>query len=220
MGLIERLMGDEPPKLSVHPFHGALGEWERGNKTRAEVISAFSIQASEEAELDALFARLVPVPESISMGGTVVLTNVGANFDTTSASKGLGFVRVEGAGITGAEWTCRWNKIGTGTLDFQLWDETTSTQLAIITDTAAAGDNRQQTETIVPGSPLSVGSHLLRVRVRSSVATDDPVYYGSSLRIRRASQLPSTVIHEILCLAEMKALYSTAAAVRTRLGLP
>lgn len=219
MGLYDRLCHAEIPNIAVHYFMAALGELERGKMTRAQVISAFAIQPAEEADLDALVARIVPVPESISLGATVTLTNIGANFDTTVASKGLGFVRIEGAGISGLEWTCRWNKVGTGTLHFQLWDETTGTELALISDAGAAGDNRQQTETIVPGAPLAAGSHLLRVRARSTVATDDPVYYGSSLRIRRVDQLFAEVLHEILLLAEMKvAPYDSVAAVQARLG--
>jgi hypothetical protein len=219
MGFYDRLFRTEQPTISVHPFMAALGELERGKMTRAQVISAFSIQPAEEAAFDALVARVVPVPESISLGATVVLTNVGASYDAIPASKGLGFVRVEGAGISGVEWTARWNKIGSGTLSFQLWDETTSTELAVINDAAAAGDNRQQTETIIPGSPLAAGSHLLRVRAKSTVATDDPVYYGSSLRIRRVEQLYAESVHEVLILGESKiAPYDTAAALQARLG--
>ena len=220
MSLIERLIGTEEPKLPVHQLMSALGEWERGKMTRAQVISGFGLTTPEEAELDAIFGKMVPPPDSISIGGIVTLTNVGASYDAIAASKGLGFVRVEGAGISGVEFVVRYNKVGTGTLSWQLWDDTTTAEVGVINDAAAAGDNKQGTVNIVPPGPLAPGLHTLRVRAKSTVAADDPVYYGASLRIRRVDVMWSEVLHEVLLLAEYGVPpYDNPAAIRTRLGV-
>lgn len=188
--------------------------------TRAQVISGFGLTAPEEAELDAIFGKMIPPPDSISIGSIVTLTNIGASYDAIAASKGLGFVRVEGAGISGVEFVVRYNKVGTGTLSFQLWDDTTAAEVGVINDAAAAGDNKQGTLNIVPPGPLAPGLHTLRVRAKSTVAADDPVYYGASLRIRRVDVMWSEVLHEVLLLAEsVVPPYDTAAEVRTRLGV-
>lgn len=58
MGLLERLKGDEEPKLPSHQFAAALEEWRAGAMTRAQVITAFSISVGEENALDAIKDRL------------------------------------------------------------------------------------------------------------------------------------------------------------------
>jgi hypothetical protein len=220
MGLLERLIGLELPKIPAHQFTAALGEGERGKTTRAEIITFFGIQPAEEADLDAIIAKIIPIPDSYSLGATVVLTNVGAAYDTIDAARGLGFVRLEGAGISGVEFTVRYNKIGTGTLSWQLWDDTTAAEVGVIDDAAAAGNNKQSQVSIIPGSPLAPGLHTLRVRCKSTVAADDPVYYGATLRVRRVNVLWSKILEEVLVLAEKG--YPTvadAAEIRTRLGI-
>lgn len=220
MGLLERLTHEQVPHIPAHAFMAALAELERGKMSRAQVLAAFGIAAEEEADLDALAALTAPEQEPISLGGYTICTNIGATFDATGPAKGLGFVRLEGRGITGLEWTIRWNKVGTGTLSWQLWDDTTGAEVALHEDTAAAGDNRQQVVAVVPPAPLAAGLHTLRVRGRSTVATDDPVYYGSALRVRRAEALSAPVLHEVLLLADARiAPVADAIALRARLGL-
>jgi hypothetical protein len=234
MGLVERLMGTELPKIPWHQFSACMGEWERGKMTRAQVLTGLAqisrnqdetnsphpLTAPEEAELDALFAKIIPATETHPLGAFVTLTNIGATYDSTVAAKGLGMTYIEGAGLTGLQWHCRWNKIGTGTLSFQLWNETAGAELALIEDAAVAGDNRSDTKTVVPGVPLAPGLHLVRVRAKSTVATDDPLYYGGTLRVRRVDTLTSDILEKIGVLSE-KAIppLATPAAVRARLGI-
>lgn len=115
----------------------------------------------------------------VSLGGYLVLTNVGASYDAIAISQGLGHVEVNMTGITSVVFTVRVNKIGTGTQSWQLWNETNSAQVGVIADSGAAG-NKTLTATF-SGLALS-GVKLLRVRALSTVAADDPVYYGASLR--------------------------------------
>jgi hypothetical protein len=220
MALYDRLLGFATPKISVHAFMAALAEFERGKVTQPQISTMFGLDAGEQTELATLAVKIIGLPEAYPMGGFATLTNVGAAFDTILAAKGLGFVAVDVTGITQATLRIRYNKIGTGTLSWQLFNETDAVQLAIGTDAAAAGDNKTIDLVATPGSPLTGGVKLLRPRVMSSVATDDPVYYGSCLFVRRAARLASEDLHEVLLLGELKAVpYDTVALVKTRLGV-
>jgi hypothetical protein len=65
MALFDRLVGYDPgfaqltslPKLPIHSFVGGMAEGYRGFVTRAQFITAFGIQPSEEAYLDALWNK-------------------------------------------------------------------------------------------------------------------------------------------------------------------
>lgn len=65
MALFDRLAGYDPgfapltstPKIGIHGFCSALAELARGAVTRADIITAFGIQPSEEAELDAVINK-------------------------------------------------------------------------------------------------------------------------------------------------------------------
>ena len=219
MGLIERMIGIEAPRIAAHQFTAALGEGERGKTTRAEIIAFFGIQPAEEADLDAIIAKIMPIPDSYALGGYLVLTGIGTTYDNVALTKGLGFAALEGAGITGIEFRPRFNKVGTGTLSFQLWNETTSAELAVADD-AVVGDNKSPVVTFTPGSPVAPGTHILRVQREEHHDRQAPVYYGASLRVRRVAALWSKILEEICVLAEKGyPTLDTAAEVRTRLGI-
>jgi hypothetical protein len=118
---------------------------------------------------------------SVSLGGLVTLTNVGAAYDATAGSKGLGFAVVDFTNVTAVDFTVHVNKAGTGTQSWQLWNETDGTQVAVIDDAAAVGDNKILTTTA--GVNLS-GLKKIRVRAKSTTAADDPVYYGACAVLR------------------------------------
>lgn len=119
------------------------------------------------------------LPGPVSLGGYVVLTNVGASYDAIAQTRGLGFVEIDMTGIGSVVFTVQVNKIGTGTQSWQLWNETNAAQVGVIADAGAAG-NKTLTTTL-SGLALT-GVKRLRVRALSTVAADDPVYYGASLR--------------------------------------
>lgn len=54
MGLYERLMGFEEPKLPVHQFMGAMQEIAMGNMTGAQGVAAFGLSAAEATEAQTL----------------------------------------------------------------------------------------------------------------------------------------------------------------------
>lgn len=61
MPLIERLLGDDRidhPKIPVYYFAAAVGEWARGRTTRTQIIQTFGLRAEDEADLDALVAKV------------------------------------------------------------------------------------------------------------------------------------------------------------------
>jgi hypothetical protein len=117
---------------------------------------------------------------SIALGGYVVCTNIGATFDATNPARGLGFVELDMTGIASIVFTIMVNKIGTGTQEWQLWNDTNGAQIGLIQDAGSAG-NKTLTATF-SGLAL-LGVKRVRVRGRSTVSTDDPVYYGASLRL-------------------------------------
>ena len=223
MGLYERLTGidlvDHSTKIHIHQFMSALGELERGKMTAGELATGFSLSAGEQTEAATLAAKVLERPEAYSLGALVTLTNVGANYDTIAASKGLGFVAVDTLGITRLELRVRYNKIGAGTLTWQLWNETDAQEIGTIDD-AVAGDNKTGTIIVTPGQPLSGGVKLVRVRAKSTTATDDPVYYGSCLFLRRVSLVTADVLHHVLLLGEDGiAPLNSIANIKSRLGV-
>lgn len=119
-------------------------------------------------------------PREISLGAYVVLTNIAATYDGTNPQRGLGHATVDMTDVTSIEFTVQVNKIGTGTQSWQLWNETDGAQIGVISDAAGTG-NKTLSQTF-SGLALS-GVKRLRVRALSTVNTDDPVYYGASIRL-------------------------------------
>lgn len=115
-------------------------------------------------------------PVSVALGAFVTLTNVGAAYDTTTAARGLGLVRLDFTNVQSVEFGVWVSKVGTGTQSWQLWDVTGASQLAVIDDAGATGD-KLLTTTVASGLPT--GLRLVRVRCKSTVAADDPLYFGS-----------------------------------------
>lgn len=219
MGLIERLVGVELPKIAAHQFTAALGEQQRGKMTRAQVISAFGIAVGDEPDLDLVIAKILPAPEQISIGSFVTLTAVGAAFDTTTASKGLGLAYVQAAGISRMEICVQVTKVGTGTQSWQLWNETDASEIIIANDAGAAAD-RQMIGSKDFTPPLTVGMKVVRIRAKSTVAGDSPVFRGCGITIYRVNQMWSKILEEVCVLAE-KGIppLDSVALVRTRLGI-
>jgi hypothetical protein len=77
----------------------------------------------------------------------ITLTNVGSVFDGIGASKGLGFAIINFTSVTQLIFTVRYQKVGTGTLTWQLWNETDGSVIGVIDDTAAAADNKAHAST-------------------------------------------------------------------------
>lgn len=111
----------------------------------------------------------------------ILLTNVGSTYDAIAATKGLRFAEIDFTGVTSIVFRVRCNKVGTGTISWQLWNETDGSQVGVIDDAAAAGDNKSLSVTINAGIPTGVKQ--VRVRCKSTVVGDDPVFYGASVRL-------------------------------------
>jgi len=118
-------------------------------------------------------------PPSVSLGGLATLTNVGASYDAVNVSRGLGIVEIDFTNVSRIDWGVFVNKVGTGTQDWQLWNLTDSAELGVLSDSGATGA-KELTGAITSGIPT--GIKRVRIRARSSVATDDPVYYGGWVR--------------------------------------
>lgn len=51
MGLLQRLLGTEEPKLAVHQFMAGLAEFKRGAVTKQNIIDAFGLSVDESNQL-------------------------------------------------------------------------------------------------------------------------------------------------------------------------
>ena len=110
----------------------------------------------------------------------VTLTNVGTAYDFISASQGLGMQRIDFTGVTQIAMDLRVNKIGTGTQSWQLWNETDAAEIGVINDAGAAG---VKTLSATFNVALS-GEKLVRLRVKSTVAGDDPLLLSPSVLVK------------------------------------
>jgi hypothetical protein len=107
----------------------------------------------------------------------VTLTNVGASYDAIVASQGLAVGLINFTGVTQAVFLVRVNKIGTGTQSWQLWNDTDGTQIGVIDDAGASGVKNLQATVSVS----LIGIKRVRVRVKSTVAADDPIFYDADV---------------------------------------
>ena len=57
MGLYERLLRLEEPRISMHAFPAIIGELRRGRVTEATIISQFGLDVTAQLELATLVAR-------------------------------------------------------------------------------------------------------------------------------------------------------------------
>ena len=119
-------------------------------------------------------------PAMVSLGGFLTLTNVGANYDTTPASKGLGIASIDFTNCTQIDFIVNVNKVGSGTQSWQLWNVTDGVEVVVINDAAGTGD---KVLSVVKTTSLPTGVKTVRVRVKSTTAADDPVYYGSTIKV-------------------------------------
>lgn len=106
------------------------------------------------------------------------LTNVGSSYDAISASKGLGIQDIDFTGVTSIVFRVYVNKIGTGTQSWQLWNQTDGAEICVINDSAAAADNKLLS---VTQNVNLTGVKTVRVRAKSTIAADDPVFYSASV---------------------------------------
>ena len=119
-------------------------------------------------------------PACYSLGGFVTLTNLASAYDGINAARGLGVVRVDFTNVTRVDFWVDVNKIGTGTQSWQLWNVTDGSELAVIDDAGATGN---KTLSVAVTSGLPTGEKTLRVRAKSTVSTDDPLYYGAYIKL-------------------------------------
>lgn len=226
MSLYTRLLGQNGVKLPVHQFMAALGEAERGKITEGQIASALNLDAGEQTELSALLARIKTPLEGYGLHGRVTLTNVGTAYDTGIDSQSLPFIYLQQAGVTRLDIELRVRKVGTGTQDWQLWNETDAVA-AIDTVTATTGTlsdpngaaDRTLNASRTFAAPLAAGVKKLRLRSKSSVSTDDPIFLNGAVLLFRVDKMTSMELHEVLCLAEGGYAYVTESALKTRLGV-
>ena len=108
----------------------------------------------------------------------ITLTNVGANYDTIAAARGLGIALIDFRGATQVRFVVYHQKVGTGTISYQLWNETDGVEICVLNDAGAAAVRLlDQTFT---GLAIN-GVKLCRIRAKSTVSTDDPIFFGAAV---------------------------------------
>ncbi len=124
---------------------------------------------------------------SISLGGGgVAIANVGTSYDSTNPSGGLGVCLVDFDQAVAMVLVVKLNKVGTGTQTWQLWNDTDNTEIGHVDDAGASGI-KTLTITLNAAAVTALaltGIKTLRVRAKSTVSTDGPIYYGSTLGVR------------------------------------
>jgi hypothetical protein len=119
-------------------------------------------------------------PMTVALGAYNVLTNVGAAYDTIPLAKGLGHALIDFTGATAIELRVYVNKVGTGTQSWQLWDIDGAAEVLVANDAAAAGE---RVVTATKNTALPTGTKHVRLRAKSTIAADDPVYYGATVKV-------------------------------------
>lgn len=119
-------------------------------------------------------------PVCVSLGGYLVLTNIGSSYDAIALSKGLGIASIDFTGCARIDLAVNVNKVGSGTQSWQVWNVTDGSELMVIDDTGAAGDKLL---TANKTTNLPTGVKTVRIRGKSTTAADDPVYYGATIRV-------------------------------------
>lgn len=222
MPLYERLtrigMTSTEVRIPVHSFMAAIAELKRGKCVMADLVTAFGLSAGEQTEVTTLLGKIIQRTEFFTLGGYVVLTNIQSAYDGSNAQRGCGFATLDLTGVTSIDLAIEVNKLGSGTQSWQLWNETDASEIGVINDAAGTG-NKLLTASY--GSLALVGVKRIRMRPKSTVNTDDPIYYGTAGQLHRLNTLTGVELHDILMLAERQLLppLDTVADVKARLGV-
>lgn len=119
----------------------------------------------------------------------IPLTNVGSVYDFIPASRALGIGRRDFRGYDRLTLDVYHQKVGTGTISYQLWNETAGAPLLdaggaeVVVSDAQAAAARFLTATFTVNRADVI---LLRLRSKSTVAGDDPVFLGASVLLWKA----------------------------------
>lgn len=227
MSFINRCLLLTDPVISAAKLKAVTDEFVRGNIQRADVLTDLEVTDStaESADLQQILDLIMPVAESHSFGnGGILLTSLGTSFDSTDASKGLGLIRVEGRGITGADLFV-YRKKNAPTLTWELWRMTgtgvnAGASLGSISDTGGAGDGVVSIPGGIGLSPLASGFHNLRLRVKSATNNDNPTFYSATLILTRNAGLTPDSLFNIIALGQKGVTgYANESACRSRLGM-
>lgn len=107
----------------------------------------------------------------------VTLTNVGSTYDAITAARGLGMAFIDFRGATQVRFAVTVQKVGTGVQSWQLWNETDGLEICRHDDAGSAA-----VRTLDGTFSVDIaGIKLVRVRAKSTVAADDPVFLGCAV---------------------------------------
>lgn len=90
MGLYERILRLEEPKIPVHGFMAALAERKRGRVTAQQIVTTFQLDAAAQADAVALNARFddaVNPLTGVELHDVLLLADAGLAYQTVNALK-------------------------------------------------------------------------------------------------------------------------------------
>jgi hypothetical protein len=90
MGLYERILRLEEPKLPVHAFQAALAERKRGKVTAQQIVSTFQLDAAATADAVALNARFDDLVNPLTgpeVHDVLLLADAGLAYQTVATLK-------------------------------------------------------------------------------------------------------------------------------------
>ena len=90
MGLYERILRLEEPKIPVHAFMAAMAERKRGRVTAQQIVNLFGLDAAAQIDATALSARfddLVDPLNGVELHDVLLLADAGIGYTTVTALK-------------------------------------------------------------------------------------------------------------------------------------
>jgi hypothetical protein len=90
MGLYERILRLEEPKIPVHAFMAAMAERKRGKVSAAQIVSTFALDAAAQIDAIALNARFDDTVNPLTgteLHDVLLLADAGLAYQTVTALK-------------------------------------------------------------------------------------------------------------------------------------
>lgn len=109
----------------------------------------------------------------------ITLTNVGSTYDFVPAARGLGIGLFDFRGVAAIRFVVYVQRLGTGIQSWQLWNETNQIEICRIDDNDIVSPAVRYLDQTFP---VNIdGIKLVRVRAKSSISGDDPIFFGSTI---------------------------------------
>jgi hypothetical protein len=124
------------------------------------------------------------------LSGEKTLSNVGSTYDANATSQRLPHTVVFTDRIVEVALDIRVIKVGSGVQSWQLWDDDIGAEVAVIDDNTAAGATPRVGRVVVPYVPVPGAIRRWRLRAKSTIAADDPIFLSAVVGINELIETP------------------------------